>query len=294
MKISQLLARGRPTVSFEFFPPKTPEGEANLMRTIDALRPLGPSYVSVTRTGGKPREATIELVARVEALGIPAAAHITAIEATPAEIEGALALVRERGIQNLVTLRGDVPKDPGFRRPREGFRYAADLVGLVKARAPELCLAGACHPEGHPETRDLAVEVEHLRAKVDAGLDLVITNMFYVNANYFAFVERLRRARIGVPVIAGLMPITNLAQMRRMAELSGAEFPEALRTRLEGLADDPAGSLAVAVEWMTAQAAELLRGGCPGLHFYTLNQSPATRAIFERLRDQGLLPHPGA
>ena len=118
--------------------------------------------------------------------------------------------------------------------------------------------------------------------------------MFYVNARYFAFVEQLRRAGITVPVIAGLMPITNLAQMRRMAELSGAEFPDTLRARLEHLADDPAGSLAVAVEWMTSQAAELLSGGCPGLHFYTLNQSPATRAIFEQLRDRGLLPHPGA
>jgi methylenetetrahydrofolate reductase (NADPH) len=290
VKISQLLAERAPTVSFEFFPPKTPEGDAALVRTIDALRSLGPSYVSVTRTGGKPREATIELVARIERqLGIPAAAHITAIEATPVEIDEALALVRARGIQNMVTLRGDVPKDPSFKRPTEGFRYAADLVAYVKARAPELCLAGACHPEGHPETRNLAVEVEHLRAKVDAGLDLVITNMFYVNAHYFAFVERLRRAGIGVPVVAGLMPITNLAQMRRMAELSGSEFPEALRARLERLDGDPAGSLAVAVEWMTVQAAELLRGGCPGLHFYTLNQSPATRAIFEHLRAAGLL-----
>ena len=294
MKISQLLARGRPTVSFEFFPPKTPEGETTLMRTIDALRPLEPSFVSVTRTGGKPREATIELVARIEALGIPAAAHITAIEATPADIERALTLVRARGIENLVTLRGDVPKDPAFRRPAEGFRYAADLVAFVKARAPELCLAGACHPEGHPETRNLPVEVEHLRAKVDAGLDLVITNMFYVNAHYFSFVDRVRRAGIGVPVVAGLMPITNLAQMRRMAELSGSEFPEALRARIERLAGDAAGSLEAAVEWTTRQASELLRGGCPGLHFYTLNQSPATRAIFERLRDQGLLPRAGA
>jgi methylenetetrahydrofolate reductase (NADPH) len=129
---------------------------------------------------------------------------------------------------------------------------------------------------------------------VDAGLDLVITNMFYVNAHYFAFVDRLRRAGITVPVVAGLMPITNLAQMGRMAELSGSEFPGALRARLERLAGDPAGSLEVAVDAMTEQAGELLRAGCPGLHFYTLNQSPATRAIFERLRDQGLLPHPGA
>jgi methylenetetrahydrofolate reductase (NADPH) len=290
VKISALLGSGRPTVSFEFFPPKTSEGEAALVRTIDALRPLGPSFVSVTRTGGKPREATIDLVARIEGLGIPAAAHITGIEATRDDIAAALDLIRARGIQNMVTLRGDVPKDPGFARPRDGFRYAADLVGFVKGRAPELCLAGACHPEGHPETRDLPREVEHLRAKVDAGLDLVITNMFYVNPRYFSFVERIRGAGIQVPVVAGLMPITNLAQMRRMAELSGSEFPASLRARLEALAGDPAGSLEVAVEWTTAQCAELLRAGCPGLHFYTLNQSPATRAIFERLRVEGLLP----
>jgi methylenetetrahydrofolate reductase (NADPH) len=139
------------------------------MRTIDALRPLGP----VLRLGHPHRRqaarATIELVARIERLGIPAAAHITAIEATGADIEAALELIAARGIRNLVTLRGDVPKDAGFQRPADGFRYAADLVAFVKKRAPALCLAGACHPEGPPETRDLPVEVEHLRAKVDAG-----------------------------------------------------------------------------------------------------------------------------
>jgi len=228
-------------------------------------------------------------VARIERLGIPGAAHVTGIEATRDDIARALDLIAARGIRNLVVLRGDVPKDPAFRRPTDGFRYAADLVAFVRGRAPQLCLAGACHPEGHPETRDPALEVEHLRAKVDRGLDLVITNMFYVNAHYFAFVERIRRAGLRVPVVAGLMPITNLAQIRRMAELCGAEFPAGLRQRLERVRDDPAAALAVAVEWTTAQCAELLRAGCPGIHFYTLNQSPATRAIFENLRRAGLV-----
>jgi methylenetetrahydrofolate reductase (NADPH) len=289
VRIVDLLRRGGPLVSFEFFPPRTPEGDAALLRTIDALRPLRPSFVSVTRTGGKPREATIELVSRIGALGIPGAAHITGIEATRTDIGAALELIRARGIENLVVLRGDVPKDAGFRRPDDGFRYAADLVRFVRAHAPGLCLAGACHPEGHPETRNLALEVEHFRAKVDAGLDLAITNMFYVNAHYFAFVDRIRRAGIGVPVIAGLMPITNVRQIARMAELCGAEFPSALAARLDALRDDPAGSLAVAVEWTTAQCVELLRAGAPGIHFYTLNQSPATRAIFENLRNEGLI-----
>jgi methylenetetrahydrofolate reductase (NADPH) len=289
VKIRDLLGRGRPTVSFEFFPPKTPEGEAALVRTIDALRPLGPSFVSVTRTGGKPRQATIELVARIGALGIPGAAHITAIEASRSDIAEAVDLMAARGIENMVALRGDVPKDPTFRRPVGGFRYAADLVAFVRERAPSLCLAGAAHPEGHPETRNLAVEVEHLRAKVDRGLDVVITNMFYVNAHYFAFIDRIRKAGIQVPVVAGLMPVTNVAQIRRIAELSGAEFPPELHARLERVKDDPAASLAVAVEWTTAQCTELLRGGCPGIHFYTLNQSPATRAVFEHLRGEKLV-----
>jgi methylenetetrahydrofolate reductase (NADPH) len=259
------------------------------MRTIETLRPLGPSFVSVTRTGGKPRSATIELVARIAALGIPGAAHITGIEATRADIAAALELVAARGIRNMVVLRGDVPKDPGFERPGDGFRYAADLVRFIRERAPALCLAGACHPEGHPETRDLPREVEYLRTKVDAGLNLAITNMFYVNAHYFAFVDRIRRARLTLPVVPGLMPITNVRQIARMAELCGAEFPRPLAERLEALRDDAAGSLALAVEWTTAQCVELLRNGAPGIHFYTLNQSPATRAIFENLRREGLV-----
>ena len=259
------------------------------MRTIEALRPLGPSFVSVTRTGGKPRSATIDLAARIGALGIPGAAHITGIEATRADIAAALELAEARGIRNMVVLRGDVPKDPDFRRPSDGFRYAAELVRFIRERASTLCLAGACHPEGHPETRDLPREVEHLRAKVDAGLDLTITNMFYLNAHYFSFVERVRRAGLKVPVVPGLMPITNVRQIARMAELCGAEFPAALAQRLDALRDDADGSLAVAVEWTTAQCVELLRNGAPGIHFYTLNQSPATRAIFENLRKQGLV-----
>ena len=289
MKITDLLRRGGPLISFEFFPPKTPEGDATLLRTIDALRPLRPSFVSVTRTGGKPREATIELVSRIGALGIPGAAHITGIEASRADIAAALELIVARDIRNMVVLRGDRPKDPDFRAPADGFTYAAELVRFVRDRAPNLCLAGAGHPEGHPETRDLPREVEHLRAKVDAGLDLVITNMFYVNAHYFAFVDRIRRAGLTVPVVPGLMPITNLRQIARMAELCGAEFPASLAARLETLRDDPAGSLAAAVEWTTGQCVELLRAGAPGIHFYTLNQSPATRAIFENLRGEGLI-----
>jgi methylenetetrahydrofolate reductase (NADPH) len=290
VKVSDLLTRGRPLVSFEFFPPKTADGEAALVRTIDALRPLGPAFVSVTRTGGKPREATIDLVARIQALGIPGAAHITCIEATRDDIARVLDVIAARGIENMVALRGDVPPDPAFRRPADGFGYAADLVRFVRDRAPALCLAGACHPEGHPETRNLEVEIEHLRAKVDAGLDMLVTNMVYDNAHYFRFVDRVRAAGIRLPIVPGIMPLTNLAQIARIAQLCGCSIPVTLRRALQGAGDDEAAAMDVGIEWGTRQCAELLRGGAPGLHFYTLNKSPATRAIFENLRAERLVP----
>jgi methylenetetrahydrofolate reductase (NADH) len=294
VRISQLFGRGRPVISFEFFPPKTPEGEAALVRTIDALRPLGPAFVSVTRTGGKPREAPVEIVRRIRALGIEGAAHVTAIEATRDEIARHLELLVASGIENVVALRGDVPADPAFRRPADGFRHASDLVRFIRESGHAFCLAGAGHPEGHPECRDLARSIEHLRIKVDAGLDLVITQLFYDNADYFRFVERARRAGIGLPIVAGIMPVTNVPQIERITTLSGNAIPAGLRAELERVRDDDAAALAVGVEYATRQCAELLRGGAPGIHFYTLNKSPATRAIFESLRREGLVggePH---
>jgi len=259
------------------------------MRAIDALRPLRPAFVSVTRTGGKPREATIELVARIRGLGLEGAAHITAIEATRADITAALDLLAAHGIENMVALRGDRPADPAFRAPSDGFRYAADLIRFVRARARGLCLVGAGHPEGHPECRDLELSIEHLRAKVDAGLDAVITQLFYDNGDYFAFAERARRGGVSVPIIAGIMPITSVPQIERITQLSGNAIPAALRAALERVRDDDAGCVEIGVEYATRQCAELLRAGVPGIHFYTLNKSPATRAIFENLRREGLI-----
>jgi methylenetetrahydrofolate reductase (NADPH) len=289
MKITDLYARGRPVISFEFFPPATPEGEAALVRTIDALRPLGPGFVSVTRTGGKPREAPVELVTRIRALGIEGAAHVTCIEASREEIAAHCELMAERGIENVVAIRGDVPKTPGFRAPANGFRYAADMIRFIRERGYTFCLAGGGHPEGHPECRDLELSMRHLKTKVDAGLDVVITQLFYDNVDFFRFVERARRAGIGVPIVAGIMPITNWPQIERITTLSGNTVPAALRERLERTRDDEQGAMAVGVEWATRQCAELLRQGTPGLHFYTLNRSPATRAIFENLRREGVL-----
>ncbi|MGH7894487.1 MAG: methylenetetrahydrofolate reductase [NAD(P)H] [Candidatus Binatia bacterium] len=289
MRIDTLYGRGRPVVSFEFFPPATAEGEVGLLRAIEALAPLRPDFVSVTRTGGKPREAPVELAARIKTLGIEGAAHMTCVRDTRDEIAALLDLMVQRGIENVVAIRGDVPPDPGFHRPAGGFQYAADLIAFIRARGYPLCIASAGHPEGHPECRDLEVNIRHLKAKVDAGVDIVVTQLFYDNRDYFAFVERARRAGIAVPLVAGIMPITNWPQIERITRLSGNQVPARLRERLERARDDERASMAVGIEWASRQCAELLRAGAPGIHFYTLNRSPATRAIFEQLRREGLV-----
>ncbi len=289
MLIKDLFRAGAPLVSFEFFPPRTPDGEAALLRTIDALRPLAPAFVSVTRTGGKPRTAPVEIATRIKRLGIEAAVHVTAIEASREDMARHCDLIVSQGIQNLVTIRGDRPADPGFVPPAGGFRYAADLVRFIRERGDPLCLIGGGHPEGHPECRDLEVGIAHLKQKVDAGVDVVITQLFFDNDVYFRFADRARRVGIDVPLVPGIMPITNARQIQRIAQLSGNAVPAALADALERAGDDPAAGLALGVEFGTRQCAALLRGGAPGIHFYTLNQSPATRAIFEHLRADGLV-----
>ncbi len=198
-------------------------------------------------------------------------------------------LIVSQGIQNLVTIRGDRPQDPGFVPPASGFHYAADLVRFIRERGDALCLIGGGHPEGHPECRDLELGIAHLKQKVDAGVDVVITQLFFDNDVYFRFVDRARRVGIEVPLVPGIMPITNARQIQRIAQLSGNAVPAALADALECAGDDPAAGLALGVEFGTRQCAALLRGGAPGIHFYTLNQSPATRAIFENLRADGLV-----
>jgi methylenetetrahydrofolate reductase (NADPH) len=243
----------------------------------------------VTRTGGKPREAPVEIVTRIRALGIEGAAHVTCIEASREELARHFDLIVARGIENVVAIRGDRPADPAFRPPADGFRYGADMIRFVREGGWPLYLIGGGHPEGHPECRDLEVSIGHLKLKVDAGLDAVITQLFFENNDYFAFVERARRIGIRVPLIPGIMPITNVAQIRRMASLGGNQIPAPLQAELEAARDDEEAALRVGVAWATRQCVELLRAGVPGIHFYTLNKSPATRAIFENLRRERLV-----
>ncbi len=286
MRIGDLVGADGPLFSFEFFPPKTEQGEQHLYRTIDRLRPLRPSFVSVTYgAGGTTREKTVELVCRIKhEIGIEAMAHLTCVGASRAELDAVLQRLQDNGIENVLALRGDPPRGAErFVRPADGFAFASELVEFIRRRGYRFSLGGACYPEGHIECRDPTRGLEHLALKVNAGLDFVITQLFFDNADYFAFVERVRGFGLRVPIIPGIMPITNVAQIERFTSMCGARIPAALKARLDAVRDDEDAVRAVGIDHATTQCRELLQRGAPGIHFYTLNQSPATRAICERL-----------
>ena len=292
MKIRDLYGPQRRVFSFEFFPPKTDKGLATLERTVGELRDLSPGFVSVTYgAGGSTRDRTIELVSRIERHeGITAMAHLTCVGAGRAEIAAVLDRLCSAGIENVIALRGDPPAgETAFETPADGFAHASDLISFIRRHyGDRLCVAAAAYPEGHVECRDLDRDLAHLEAKVRAGVDLLITQLFFDNRCYFEFVARARRAGISVPIVPGIMPITNLASIERMSVLSGATIPPDLKAELDRRRDDPAAIMQLGVAQAAAQCVDLLAGGAPGIHFYTLNQSPATRMILTALKSARL------
>jgi len=286
MRIRDLFSGTGPVFSFEFFPPKTEEGERKLLDTVHRLKDLGPSFVSVTKTGIKPPQTTIELTARIKSeVRIEAMAHMTCATAGRAEMAHLLRLVRDAGIENVLALRGDPPRDQtSFVRPADGFSHAYELVRFIRQQGFPFCVGGAGYPEKHPEALSAEEDLAHLGEKVDAGVEFVITQLFYGNDHYFTFVDRARAAGITVPIMPGIMPITSVAQIERIASLSGACIPAELQADLNRARDDDAAALRVGIQYATTQCQDLLQRGAPGIHFYTLNRSPATSAILRQLR----------
>jgi methylenetetrahydrofolate reductase (NADPH) len=288
MKIRDLFATGRRLFSFEFFPPKTDAGVSKLEETIRELADLEPAYVSVTYgAGGSTRDRTVDLVTRIQRdAGICAMAHLTCAGADRNEIGAVIDRLLGGGIENVIALRGDPPAGAErFEVTPDGFAHACDLVSFMRQRhADRLCLAGAAYPEGHLECRDLDLDLTNLVTKVRAGLDFVITQLFFDNRSYFDFVRRARDAGVTVPIVPGIMPITNLAQIQRISQMCGAALPPALQAELERRREDPSAVQQLGVAQATAQCVDLLEGGAPGIHFYTLNQSPATRMILTALK----------
>jgi len=284
--IAALLAQGDRSFSFEFFPPKDAAGEEVLWRSISELEELRPTFVSVTYgAGGSTRDRTIEITGRIARdTTMTPMAHLTCVGHTVAELEGILDSLAAAGVDNVLALRGDPVGGPGtVWEPTEGgMSYASELVALVRRRN-RFAVGVAVFPEGHRDAPDLERDVEVMRAKYDAGAEFAITEMVLRSSDYFGLVERARAAGIDIPIIPGIMPILNLTSMRKMVELSGREMPQEVLRRIEPLAADPAAVRAEGLRIATELCDDLLAGGAPGLHFYTLNRSKATREIYTSL-----------
>jgi methylenetetrahydrofolate reductase (NADPH) len=287
MRIDQIYAHAdEPVFSFEFFPPKTGEGERNLRAALEALQPLEPDFASVTYgAGGSTQNRTLDVTKGLKTeLGIEAMAHLSCVGATREELCTILDGIDAAGIENVLALRGDPPRGETEWRPHPGgLKYSTELAELIRSRY-RFAVGAACFPEVHPEAPDMASDLHFLRRKVDSGASFLITQLFFDNELYFRFVEEARAVGIEVPIVPGIMPITNLKQIKTITGMCGASIPESLLGQLELRADDPDAVSELGVSYATLQCAELLARGAPGIHFYTLNRSPATRAILSALR----------
>jgi len=287
MRIDQILEEAdEPIFSFEFFPPKSDAGERVLGLALESLRQLEPAFVSVTYgAGGTSRGRTLELTKWIkQELGIEAMAHLSCVGSTRDELTDIIADMRQAGIDNILALRGDPPRGETDWKPHPGgLQYSTELASLIHSDH-DICIAGACFPEVHPEAPDLAHDLRFLKEKVDAGASILITQLFFDNDLYFRFVDEARAAGIDVPILPGIMPITDLRQIKTITGMCGATIPPALLEALEWRSHDPDAVLQLGVSYATLQCAELLARGAPGVHFYTLNRSHATRAILSALR----------
>jgi methylenetetrahydrofolate reductase (NADPH) len=286
MRIAELLAQSRPVFSFEFFPPKTDEGQQTLERTLEVLRDDAPDYVSMTYgAGGATRSSTVELTRWIKQdLGIEAMAHLSCVGEPRERLVEILDQIQAAGVENVLALRGDPPRGQAEWRPHPGgLHYSVELIRLIKERF-DFCVGAACFPEIHPDAADRESDLGYARAKQDAGAGFLITQLFFDNDLYSEFVEDARAAGITVPIVPGIMPITNYGQIKRFTEMCGASIPSELERELNGRADDPEAVAELGVAYATLQCSDLLARGAPGIHFYTLNRSPSTRAILAALR----------
>lgn len=274
-----------PVFSFELFPPKTPEGMDKLKGEVARLQTLGPRYFSCTYgAGGSTREGTFATVTWLREQGIETAPHLACIGSDAAEIRAIVTHYREQGITRLVALRGDLPSGMG-RAGNGTFRYADELVSFLRAEfGDELHLEVAAYPEFHPQAPSAAADLANFKRKVEAGADAAITQYFYNPDGYFAFVEECERLGIDLPIVPGIMPITNYTQLARFSDACGAEIPRWIRRRLEGFGDDRAAIRAFGHEVVLDLCDRLLAGGAPGLHFYTMNQAAPTLRLWQDLR----------
>ena len=277
---------GKPTISFEFFPFKTPAGEATFFgKTLPALMTARPDYASVTYgAGGSTREKTLEIVERIQNdFGLTTMAHLTCIKQTQAEIGGILDEAARRGIQNILALRGDPPPGEEWAQTEGGFEFASELVEFLRERGG-FGIGAAGFPEGHIDCAEgFEIDWRHLVGKINCGADFVITQMFFDNADYFRLADYLKGQGVAVPLFPGIIPVANAGQIKKFSAMCGAKLPESFSSRLDELGDDADAVREYGIEYATGQCRELLERGAPGLHFYTLNKSKAVLQILANL-----------
>lgn len=284
MRVDQHFKSGKPILSFEFFPPKTDEGWTSLYQTIEHLKPLAPSYVSVTYgAGGSTRTKTLELAGKIQnEIGIDVMAHLTCVGHTADEIGAILDQLWSSNVRNVLALRGDPPTGGQWVKTPGGFEHADELVSYVRQRH-DFFVACAGFPEGHPQCLNLRRDLEHLKSKVDAGAQMVVTQLFFDNNDFLRFRDECRHIGITVPIVAGIMPIGNVSQIKRFVTMCGAKIPHRLLTKLESLEGNPDDVYKAGIEYAVNQCRDLIFHNVDGLHFYTLNKSPATVEIVKQL-----------
>jgi methylenetetrahydrofolate reductase (NADPH) len=279
MSLRQAYSVGQFGLSFELFPPKTDAGEQELFRHLGELMAFDPSYVTCTYgAGGSTRGKTLDIIERVKReYGCPVASHLTCVGSTVADLHAYLDEALERGVDNIVALRGDPPKgETSFRAVEGGLRYANELVRVIRESFPKFGIAVAGYPEKHIECANADDDLRYLKQKVDCGADVVITQLFYENDDFFRFRDRATGLGITVPIVPGVLPVTNLAQIRRITSMCGAHLPKGLVESLERYEQSPDDQFEIGVDFATEQVQGLIDADVPGVHFYVLNKSPAT------------------
>jgi methylenetetrahydrofolate reductase (NADPH) len=284
MKVGDAYGEGKFGLSFELYPPKSSKSEAELFTHLEELVRFRPSFITCTYgAGGSTRDKTLDVVTQVhQRFGVSVAAHLTCVGSTLEQLRGFLAEAHQRGVENIVALRGDPPLGETEFRPVEGgLHYANELVALIRAEYPDFGVAVAGYPEIHQEAPDGPSDLKNLQRKVSAGGDVVITQLFYDNEDFFTFRRDCERLGVDVPIVPGILPVTSGSQIKRIASLCGARLPEAFLNDLESAGEDPRQQFEVGVRHATAQVQELIDGGVPGIHFYVLNKSQATARVLE-------------
>lgn len=284
MKISSILAKAQPSVSFEVFPPKKDRPLEGTKELVSEIAATGPAFMSVTygAAGGTTGANTCAIAEHVQkTCGVPVLAHLTCVAARRESIEREVASFRAAGIENILCLRGDLAPETVFPGD-SAFSHASDLVAALAGKG--FCLGGACYPEGHPESPHFADDIAHVKEKVDAGLDFLTTQMFFDNNVFFHYIARLRDAGVTVPVVAGIMPVTNGRQIARICELSGTHLPPRFRAIVDRFGDDPAAMLGAGVAYATEQVVDLFANGVNHVHVYTMNKPELARRIMDNLK----------